>query len=429
MDNPCSLVFPLRGLSDVFKKIKDEEKLEDDDLQVLTCFIDEFSTVSTHEATVGEKIASQVLEVNIHHHTSTCYKKGTSCRFGFPRPPAPHTIISKPVEGLNVSERRKLFRQHEEILCKVMMVVDSKEFQEEISAMSSKNGEMKGVEHNKGIETRIRDACQRAKVDYDDYVKALSVNRMGYKIVLQRDVDELYVNNYNVEWMRNWDANHDIQVAIEFFAVITYISNYYSKEDTAVTDLVTKAVKETSSTDYKEKMKIAANVFLKSRQIYESEAVYRLIPSLTLAMSNVSCQFVFTGFKEERSVRWIKASDEQLKSGIKVVQLDNQDGYFFEQQTMWDKYLRRPSSLEEISFAQFAKMYRSMSAKKRGIQADDDEEEVDSCDEELQTVEKVATSGKFDAKYFLCCNYTVHLLLKCCKCAAIQLHYFINVLK
>ena len=71
-----------------------------------------------------------------------------------------------------------------------------------------------------------------------------------------------------------------------------------------------------------------------------TEAVYRLIPSLTLAMSKVSCQFVFTGFKEERSVRWIKASDEQLKSGIKVVQLDNQDGYLFEQQTMWDKYLR-----------------------------------------------------------------------------------------
>ena len=154
MDNPFSLVFPLRGLSNVFKKIKDEEKLEDDDLQVLTCFIDEFSTVSTHEATVGEKIASQVLEVNIHHHTSTCYKKGTSCSFGFPRPPAPHTIISKPVEGSNVSERRKLFRQHEEILCKIMMVVDSKEFQEEISAMSSKNGEMKGVEHNNGIRSK-----------------------------------------------------------------------------------------------------------------------------------------------------------------------------------------------------------------------------------------------------------------------------------
>ena len=45
-----------------------------------------------------------------------------------------------------------------------------------------------------------------------------------------------------------------------------------------------------------------------------------------------------------------------------------------------------------------------MSAKKRGIQADDDEEEVDSCDEELQTVEKVGTSGRFDAKYFLCCS-------------------------
>ena len=127
-----------------------------------------------------------------------------------------------------------------------MIVVDSKEFQEEIIAYSSKNEEMKGVEHAQGKESRIRMLCQRAQVEFEDYVKALSVNRMGYKIVLERDVDELYVNNYNIEWMRNWDANHDIQVAIDFFAVITYISNYFTKQDTAVVDLVRKAVKETS---------------------------------------------------------------------------------------------------------------------------------------------------------------------------------------
>ena len=70
MDNPCCLVFPLRGLSNVFKKIKDEERLEEDDIQVLTCFIDKFSTVSTHEATVGEKIASQVLCLRSQHSSS-----------------------------------------------------------------------------------------------------------------------------------------------------------------------------------------------------------------------------------------------------------------------------------------------------------------------------------------------------------------------
>ena len=365
---------PLQGLSDVFRKIKDDEKLENDDIRVLTTFIDEFTTVCTHEATIGEKVSSQVLAVNVHHHTSTCYKKGSTCRFGFPRPPAPYTIISQPVEGLNTAERRSLFKNHDEVISKVMMVVDSKDYQDEILSKSDKKSEMKGLEHATGKEMRIKEACQKAKVDYEHYIKALSVNRMGYKIVLSRDVDELYVNNFNPEWMRNWDANLDIQVAIDFFAIITYISNYISKPDNAVVDMVRKAVKEASATDYKEKMKIAANVFLKSRQIYESEAVYRLIPSLTLSMSNVSCQFVSTGFKEERSVRWIKATEEQLKSGIKVVQLDNQEGFYFEQQTMWDKYLRRPLSLEEISFAQFSKMYRSMSRKKGGNHVNDDEE-------------------------------------------------------
>ena len=89
----------------------------------------------------------------------------------------------------------------------VMMVVDTQEFQDEITAKSAKKMEMKGPEHANGKEMRIKLACQRAKVEYDDYIKALSVNRMGYKIVLERDVDEIYVNNYNVEWMSNWDAN------------------------------------------------------------------------------------------------------------------------------------------------------------------------------------------------------------------------------
>ena len=51
----------------------------------------------------------------------------------------------------------------------------------------------------------------------------------------------------------------------------------------------------------KDRMKTVANVFLTNRQMGESEAVCKLIPSLTMTMSNVTCQFVSTGPKEERS--------------------------------------------------------------------------------------------------------------------------------
>jgi hypothetical protein len=35
--------------------------------------------------------------------------------------------------------------------------------------------------------------------------------RKGVNIILARDVDEMYINNYNPEWIRAWDANIDIQ--------------------------------------------------------------------------------------------------------------------------------------------------------------------------------------------------------------------------
>ena len=92
--NPNPEDCPLKGLSIIFTKIKNDQKLVEEEIKVLTKFVDKFTTVSTHGPTVGEKIVKQVQEVNSHHHTKTCYKKGNFCRFGFPRPPAPYTIIS-----------------------------------------------------------------------------------------------------------------------------------------------------------------------------------------------------------------------------------------------------------------------------------------------------------------------------------------------
>ena len=57
-------------------------------------------------------------------------------------------------------------------------------------------------------------------------------------------------------------------------------------------------------------MRQVANIFLTHRQMGEAKAMYRLIPSITLAMSNVTCQFVQTGPKADRSIMWKKATEE-----------------------------------------------------------------------------------------------------------------------
>ena len=109
-------------------------------------------------------------------------------------------------------------------------------------------------------------------------------------------------------------------------------------------------------------MRTVANVFLTTRQMGEAEAIYRLNPSLLLKNSNIACQWVSLGQKKDRSSRWVKATEEQLLAGVKAVNLEGHEGLFVEQQDMWSKYLRRPDYLEEICFAQFAKMYRSYSS-------------------------------------------------------------------
>ena len=86
-----------------------------------------------------------------------------------------------------------------------------------------------------------------------------------------------------------------------------------------------------------------------------------------------------------------------MKSGIKAFQLDNQEGYFYQQQTMWEKYLRRPRSLEDICYAQFAKCYKSlpMSQGKKEDEVDEDINEPSEDDEDDANVDDEKGS-KFD---------------------------------
>ena len=106
----------------------------------------------------------------------------------------------------------------------------------------------------------------------DIYEEALSINVAGYTIIHERDVDELFVNNYNKEWIINWNGNMDIQLCLDFFAVITYISDYYSKDDSGTIHFIKDALRQSENDSLKSKLSIVANTFLTHRQIGECEA-------------------------------------------------------------------------------------------------------------------------------------------------------------
>ena len=103
------IIYP--GLQLAFAKLKERVRLVDKDIRVLVSFADATITCSRNKYIIKryfeeckndeEKklmatvVIERVSEVNVHHHTKTCRKHQTECRFDFPRYPSDYTLISQ----------------------------------------------------------------------------------------------------------------------------------------------------------------------------------------------------------------------------------------------------------------------------------------------------------------------------------------------
>ena len=64
---------------------------------------------------------------NQHRHTKTCRKYGGHCRFNYPRPPAPHTIIVQPLVESDKEKRSKILLESDRTIGKVLQVLEEEE--------------------------------------------------------------------------------------------------------------------------------------------------------------------------------------------------------------------------------------------------------------------------------------------------------------
>jgi hypothetical protein len=202
---------PFKGISSAFRKLKNNEELMESEKEALKNFIDEFTTVCTNEVSVGEKVSRIVLEVNIHSHTKSCRKYDCPCRFFFPRFPSIRTIIAEPLTGADNEDRNERLKKYEETLDKVRDILNDSDAVEEIIADIGRS-EKEPIDFYKANKVRrITALVTKAGVTLQEYEEALSFTKTGYKVVIERDLTEIYVNSYNVEWMEAWDGNMDIQ--------------------------------------------------------------------------------------------------------------------------------------------------------------------------------------------------------------------------
>ena len=204
-------------------------------------------------------------------------------------------------------------------------------------------------------------------------------------MLLKRDPNACYINNYNKEMILCWNANMDIQLAFDPFAVVTYIVSYVNKDESGTTKFLKEALEANADKSTSEKLKALKMAYITSRQIGWSEAVYKAIPSMKLKDSNIACIFVANGFPENRSVFYRKVKDKKADVEADVIAEDQDEsengesvtiegrpGEFVLSTSVHDRYPLRPKKLERICLGQFAISY--VFAKRISKKADFDQD-------------------------------------------------------
>ena len=76
-----------------------------------------------------------------------------------------------------------------------------------------------------------------------------------------------------------------------FFQIISYITDYYSKDDSGTIEYLKKAKKDMMGMNMAQQLKQMANVFLSHRRMGEAEAIYRGMPDMHLSVSRLPVCF------------------------------------------------------------------------------------------------------------------------------------------
>ena len=354
-------VFP--GINNVYSKLRRGEVLSIDENRVAAIFIDSFITCSTNN-----EVQDIVEDVQYHRHSKSCRKHGDFCRFQYPKLPSDETIVAQPLDSSKYSSEKALKDEQKrlgEICSRVKEVLVEYD-----GLLSSGLVSMQELE-----EITLDDILEQAGVSKASYRQALAVSKSrGTYVVLKRRPCEMNINNYNPEWIKAWNGNMDLQVCLDPFAVCTYITDYYTKDESGATKFLMEAAKECRGMERSDQLKFITNTFLTHRQMGECEAYYRMLPHLHLSESNIGCVFQASGQPQDRSriVYPVKQGDKLVEEDLEdgespvqsnLIQIPGREGFYKEAPSKIDKYQTRPEYLDVMCLAQFVKCFDSISLK------------------------------------------------------------------
>ena len=315
--------------------------------------------------------------VQRHTHTKSCRKKEKSCRYGFPRLPISKTVLAEPLnDNMDTDEKEETLKKAKDCLCNALEILEDP-----------------NIDENMSYEEYL-DLLGETKENYEKYC---AITERGRCLLIKRTVKERFVNSFNKEWIRAWNANMDLQVAIDTYAIISYIVNYVSKDESGMTEFLKEALAASYNAPQEEKMKVLKKAYLTHRQVGASEAVIRAVRSMRLKDSNIACKWVSSGFPENRYISFRKVKDEnhdeldegqsdeeeevQEEYNPQAVKIKNKKGVFQQSISVHDKYSERPIILEDMCLAQFASCYTNTSKVPKKVEFNSDRSSATSSNQ------------------------------------------------
>ena len=248
-----------------------------------------------------------------------------------------------------------------------------------------------GIYLGSGNKNEMDSECE---VRISKYQNALTISTKGYSVWLKRDIDEIYINNYNPKWIKAWNGNMDMQPCSDYFGVITYVTDYYMKDESGTVGIMKEVLQNSPDETLRKKMQLVKNAFLTSRQAGESEVYYKLLPQLHFSQSNIGAIFLPTGFKKNRS-RFLKEIPQEAKHFYgenSLIEIEGKEGKFYvEKVSLLDKWFCRPTKLENLRYSQFGKMYEHTQKSKvpKNYNKDVIKEEKDLSKEEKKKLQEL----------------------------------------
>ena len=321
---------------------------------------------------------SELVNLQRHKHSKTCKKKGRAiCRFNFPLPPMPRTMILEPLSESDLDEN--VADMLKEALGRIRSLLNSMNADETMNFV---------------------EFLEKLDLTEQQYIKAIRLSLKHSTLLLKRSPPEIRINCYNRHLLKAWRANMDIQFVLDPYACAVYILSYITKGQRDMSKLLRKACEEAKegNKNIVNKVRNIGNKFLNAVEISAQEAVY-LVLQMPLRRSSREFQFINTSDPDERTFL--------LKSMDKIKELPD-NSIDIESDNIIKRYQRRPKQMENVCLADFVAWYncKSESNEQRHLKtsspcADDYLPESiidDNLDDDVCDLEQTSENDKYEMK-------------------------------